>query len=1052
MLNKIINFSIHNKLVIALFTIALVIVGIYNLQKLPIDAVPDITDNQVQIITTSPSLGAPDVERFITFPLETETNNIQGIKQMRSFSRFGLSVITIVFKDDVDLYWARQQVAERLQKIQSEIPASIGVPTMAPISTGLGEIYQYVVRPKTGYEHRFNNMQLRTIQDWIVRRQLLGTEGVADVASFGGELKQYEVAVNPSVLKSTGVTLTEVFDALQKNNQNTGGAYIEKQNTALYIRTEGLMGKIPDIENTLIKNLPDGTPLLIKNIGKVKYGKAIRYGAMTYNGKGEVAGAVVMMMKGANSKQVIAKVKERIAEIQKTLPEGVKIEAFLDRTKMVDNAIGTVSKNLIEGALIVVFVLVIFLGNLRAGFLVASVIPLSMLFAIIMMNLFGVSGNLMSLGALDFGLIVDGAVIIIEAVLHRLHTVQKGESMALTQQQMNNEVEHAASKMMNSAVFGQLIILIVYLPILTLQGIEGKMFIPMAQTVIFALLGAFILSLTYIPMMSSLFLPKKLGLEQNRSDRMMQKIENSYQASLIKTLRHPKIILTSIAMVFCLSIFVLSRLGGEFIPDLPEGDFAVETRVLPGTNLTTTTDAVLQAQNILLKKFPEIEKIVGKTGSSEIPTDPMPIDASDMMVILKPRKEWTSAKTYDDLAEKMTQELKKNMIGVTFSFQYPVAMRFNELMTGARQDVVCKIYGENLDTLKVYSEKLGALSKKIEGATNIYVEPISGLPQIVIDYNRDMMSQYGLNVSEVNTIVNTAFAGQSAGIVFEGEKKFDLVVRLDGDQRKNIEDVNNLLLPTPNGNEIPLSSIAKVELKESVNQIQRENAQRRIIVGFNVKNRDVSSIVSDLQKSVEKNIKLPAGYSISYGGTFENLQEAKSRLAIAVPLSLALILLLLYFAFNSVKYGLLIFTAIPLSAMGGIFSLWIRDLNFSISAAVGFIALFGVAVLNGIVLIAEFNRQKDNYSSLDKVVTEGAKNRIRPVLMTAFVASLGFLPMAISHGEGAEVQRPLATVVIGGLLLATFLTLYLLPIMYVWFETHFGKKHPSAEVLNDHQS
>ena len=809
------------------------------------------------------------------------------------------------------------------------------------------------------------------------------------------------------------------------------------------------MGKITDIENTVVKNLEDGTPILIKNIGTVQYGKAIRYGAMTYNGQGEVAGAVVMMMKGENSNEVIKKVKTRIEEIQKTLPEGVKIDAFLDRTKMVNNAIGTVEKNLLEGALIVVFVLVLFLGNLRAGFLVASVIPLSMLFAIIMMNIFGVSGNLMSLGALDFGLIVDGAVIIVEAVLHRLQHLKIYQNQNISQTMMDDEVYTSSSKMMNSAVFGQIIILIVYLPILTLEGVEGKMFIPMAQTVIFALLGAFILSLTYIPMMSSLVLSKKIDNKKTISDKMIEKIENIYNSSLEKVLRIPNIIFFGIVGVFFFAVFIMTRLGGEFIPSLPEGDFAVDTRVLPGSNLKTSTDAVQKSSQILMKKFPEIEKIVGKTGSSEIPTDPMPIDASDMMIILKPRAEWTSATTYDELSGKMSAELKKNMIGVTYSFQYPVAMRFNELMTGARQDVVCKIFGENLDTLKVYAEKLGQISKKIEGAQNIYVEPVSGMPQIVITYKREAMSQFGLNVSDVNNIVNTAFAGQATGSVFEGEKKFDLVVRLDGNQRKNVDDVNNLLISTPSGIEIPLSTVANVELKESINQIQRENAQRRIIVGFNVRNRDIQSTVEDLQQNVEKQLKLPAGYSIKYGGTFENLQQAKSRLAIAVPVSLFLILLMLYFAFNSVKYGLLIFSAIPLSAIGGILSLWLRDMNFSISAGVGFIALFGVAVLNGIVLISEFNRQKTIQPDLKTAVIVGGKTRLRPVLMTAFVASLGFLPMAISTGEGAEVQRPLATVVIGGLLLATYLTLYLLPVMYIWFEAHFPEKNRKLQEIED---
>ncbi|ATC37239.1 efflux RND transporter permease subunit [Elizabethkingia anophelis] len=1034
MLNKIIEFSIKNKLIIGLMTLALVIYGVIELRKLPIDAVPDITDNQVQIITTSPSLGAPDVERFITFPIEQVSRNIVGVKQIRSFSRFGLSVITIVFNEDTNVYLARQQVAERLQQVSQDIPKEIGVPAMAPITTGLGEIYQYVVRPKKGYEHRYSAMDLRTIQDWIVRRQLLGVEGVADVASFGGDLKQYEIAIKPAQLKAVGVTMQQLFTAVENNNQNAGGAYIEKGPNALFIRTEGLAKNISDIENIVVKNLPDGTPILVKNIAEVKLGKAIKYGAMTYNGKGEVAGAVVMMMKGGNSNQVIDKIKTRVEEIQQTLPEGVKIEAFLDRTKMVDNAIGTVSKNLIEGALIVVFVLVLFLGNFRAGFIVASVIPLAMLFAIIMMNIFGVSGNLMSLGALDFGLIVDGAVIIVEAVLHRLHSIKGKEGERISSEQMNKEVKTSAGKMMNSAVFGQVIILIVYLPILSLQGIEGKMFKPMAQTVAFALIGAFILSLTYIPMMSSVFLSRKIQTKPTFSDRMIEKLVAFYDRSLAKVLKSSKIVMTVVFLLFALAVFILSKLGGEFIPSLPEGDFAVETRILPGSSLKTSTEVVLKSQQVLMSKFPEIKKIVGKTGSSEIPTDPMPLDASDMMIILKDRKEWTSADNYNDLADKMQKELQKNMVGVTYSFQYPVAMRFNELMTGARQDVVCKIFGENLDTLKVYSEKLAAVVNKVNGAQNIYVEPVSGLSQIVINYNRSALAQYGLNVSDVNNVVNAAFAGKVTGAVFEGEKKFDMVVRMDSEERKKLEDVQNLLLTTSSGTDIPLKSVADVDIKESVNQIQRENAARRIIVGFNVRNRDIQSTVNDLQNRVNSELKLPAGYSITYGGNFENLQEAKARLGIAVPVSLLLILLMLYFAFRSVKYGLIIFTAIPLSAVGGVFALWLRGMDFSISAGIGFIALFGVAVLNGIVLIAEFNRQKTQKEDLRDVVLTGGKNRLRPVLMTATVASLGFLPMALSNGEGAEVQRPLATVVIGGLILATFLTLYVLPILYIFFE------------------
>ena len=1040
MLNKIIAFSIKNKLIIGLFILALIGYGSYQFTQLPIDAVPDITDNQVQVITTAPSLGAPDVERLITFPIEQSNSNIPGLKEIRSFSRFGLSLITIVFDDDVDVYWARQQVTERLKLAQEQIPKGIGSPELAPVTTGLGEIYQYVVKAKHGYETKYNATELRTIQDWIVRRQLLGVRGVADVSSFGGKLKQYEIAINANKLKSYNININDVFTALENNNENTGGAYIEKKSTVLYIRSEGLIGTIDDIKNIVVKNTSNGTPLLINDVADVRIGNAIRYGALTYNDEGEAAGAVVMMLKGGNSSQVIKNVKERITQIEKTLPEGVEIEPFLDRTKMVNNAISTVSKNLMEGALIVIFVLVLFLGNFRAGILVASVIPLAMLFAVIMMNIFGVSGNLMSLGALDFGLIVDGAVIIVEAVMHSL--VHNRKLVSITQKEMDTEVHHSASRMMNSAVFGQIIILIVYLPIFTLEGIEGKMFKPMAQTVAFALLGAFILSLTYIPMMSALFLNKNISHKKNFSDRMMDFFVKIHQRFLLKVLNFPKSIIAFVCCLLLIAVSVFSQMGGEFIPELPEGDFAVETRVLTGSNINTTVDACLKASHILKKKFPEVEKVIGKVGSGEIPTDPMPMEAADLMIILKDKSEWTSAKTWDELSEKMNEALQ-DVPGVTYSFQYPVAMRFNELMTGAKQDVVCKIFGENLDTLSKYSKLLGDIASKVDGAENIYVEPIDGLPQLIITYKRNIIAQYGLNISDINKVVNTAFAGQSTGQVFEDEKRFDLVVRLAGENRQELEDVQNLLIPTPQGTQIPLYHVADVSIKESVNQIQRDDAKRRIIVGFNVHRRDVQSIVKDLQTRIDTQLHLPSGYYVSYGGAFENLIAAKKRLSFAVPLSLLLIFLLLFFAFNSVKQGLLIYSAIPLSAIGGIFLLALRGMPFSISAGVGFIALFGVAVLNGIVLIAEFIRIKnDGEIDLKQVVLQGTKIRLRPVLMTAFVASLGFLPMALSNGSGAEVQRPLATVVIGGLLIATLLTLFVLPVLYILFE-RIGNKQSS---------
>lgn len=1045
MLTKIIEFSVKNKLIIALLVLGLIGIGSYQVSKLPIDAVPDITNNQVQVITIAPSFGATDIERLVTFPIEQANSNISGLKEIRSFSRFGLSLVTIVFDDGIDVYWARQQVAERLQQVQNEIPQGIGTPQLGPISTGLGEIYQYVVRPKEGFEQKYDVTELRTIQDWIVRRQLLQVKGVAEVSSFGGKLKQYEIAVNPDRLNAYGITINDVFDALNANNQNTGGAYIEKGPTVLYIRSEGLVGNIEDIQNISITNKNNDVPLFIQDVADVKIGFATRYGAMTYNDQGEVSGAVVMMLKGANSSQVIKDVKAKVAQIQKTLPEGVVIEPFLDRTKMVNNAISTVERNLMEGALIVVFVLVLFLGNFRAGLLVASVIPLAMLFAICMMNLFGVSGNLMSLGALDFGLIIDGAVIIVEAVLHQLSLNPKFKSLLkIPSNDMDSVVTESAGRMMNSAVFGQIIIFIVYIPILTLQGIEGKMFRPMAETVAFALLGAFLLSLTYIPMMSSVLL-KKRSLKPSWSDRVMKKVEALYLKTLLKVLRIPKTIFTIIGILFITAIILLSRMGGEFIPSLEEGDFAVDTRVLPGSNLTTTIESTQKAAHILKTRFPEVEKVVTKIGSGEVPTDPMPMDASDMMVILKDKKEWTSAKTFSELSEKMSKALE-DVPGITVGFQYPVAMRFNELMTGARQDVVIKIFGDNLDSLVQNANQLGKIIETVKGTQNLYIEPVSGLPQVVVKYNRPVIAQYHLSVADVNRVINTAFAGQSTGLVFEGEKRFDMVVRLNASDRKNINDIQNLLVPTPAGNQIPLNQLATVDVVEGPNQIQRENAQRRIVVGFNIKDRDVQSIVEELQGKVDKQIKLPAGYSITYGGSFENLNNAKQRLMIAVPLALALIFVLLFMAFKSIKESLLIYTAIPLSVIGGVFMLNLRGMPFSISAAVGFIALFGVAVLNGIVLISEFNRlHKNGIRNIVRIVIDGGESRLRPVLMTAAVASLGFIPMAISTGAGAEVQRPLATVVIGGLILATLLTLFVLPLLYVNIENGFKMKKPKSK-------
>ncbi|MCB0792966.1 MAG: CusA/CzcA family heavy metal efflux RND transporter [Flavobacteriales bacterium] len=1048
MLQRIIHFSVENKLIVGLLVLGLIGWGAYNVTQLPIDAVPDITDNQVQVITVSPSLGAGDIERLITFPIEQGTRNIPGIVEQRSFSRFGLSVVTIVFEPRVDVYWARQQVSEKLAQVK--VPEELGAPELAPVTTGLGEIFQYVVKPEPGYEGRITVAELRTIQDWIVRRQLLGTEGVADVSSFGGDLKQYEIAVDPRRLAGLGISISEVFDAVARNNSNTGGAYIEKGATLLYIRTEGLLSGMDDLRNVRIKDLSDGVPLLLRDVAEVRLGHATRYGAMTFNDEGEVAGAVVMMLKGANSSKVIKLVKERIAEIRKTLPEGVAIEPFLDRTKMVNNAISTVEKNLMEGALIVLFVLVLFLASARAGLVVASVIPLSMLFAVIMMNLFGVSGNLMSLGALDFGLIVDGAVIIVEAVLHRLHHDRRhSEVHAIGREEMDTTVGLAAGRMMRSAMFGQLIILIVYLPILSLQGVEGRMFKPMAQTVSFAVLGAFLLSLTYVPMASALFLSRRATDEPNRAERLLERLNHAYQRLLGRALHRPWQVVATAVALFGVCMVIYASLGGEFIPQLEEGDFAVETRMIPGSSLTSMIANGEKAAGILRRHFPEVEKVVFKIGSGEIPTDPMPIDAADMMVILKPKSQWTSASSFNELAEKMHAVLDR-IPGVTFGFQYPVQMRFNELMTGARQDVVCKIFGEDLDTLARYAKRLGTLAGSVDGATDLYVETVSGLPQIVVQYDRAALARYGVDVADADRVVHMAFAGSTAGQIYEGERRFDLVIRSAAQGRTGLADVQRLLVPTPSGNTVPLSLLGKVDIVEGPNQIQREDAQRRIVVGFNVRGRDVESVVKELQDKVGRGMKLPPGYHVTYGGQFENLLKARARLLVVVPLALLLILLLLYFAFGSLPLGLLIFSAVPLSAIGGVLALWSRDMPFSISAGVGFIALFGVAVLNGIVLISEFETLgRSGVQDIMQRITKGTSTRLRPVLMTAAVASLGFLPMALSHGSGAEVQRPLATVVIGGLVTATLLTLLVLPALYLLYKRRGRAKNsgPTASAV-----
>lgn len=1036
MLDKIIHFSINNKFIVGLFTLVLVAVGIYSLKNLPIDALPDITNNQVQIITSSPTLATQEVEQFISYPIEQSLKSIPKVVELRSISRFGLSVVTVVFEENVDIYWARAQISERIREAENVIPKSLGTPEMSPISTGLGEIYQYVVFPEKGYEDKYDATELRTIQDWIIKPQLTGTKGVAEVNTLGGHLKQYEIAVQPDKLRSMNTTVSEIFAALEANNENTGGAYIDKKPYAYFIRGIGMVSGIEDINKIVIKNV-NGIPILIRDVAKVQIGSSIRYGAVTKDGKGEEVSGFVMMLKGENSGEVVARVKEKMEQIKKSLPKGVTIEPFIDRTKMVDNAIGTVQTNLIEGALIVVFILVLLLGNWRAGLIVASVIPLALLFAISMMKLFGVSGNLMSLGAIDFGIIVDGAVIIVEAIIHRLEVKKKQN---LTATEMNQEVYSAASNIRSSAAFGEIIILIVYLPILALVGVEGKMFGPMAQTVSFAILGAFLLSLTYVPMMSSLVLKKQTGHTPNISDKIIGAIYRFYSPILNKALQIKGIILGSAVILFAVAFLLFKSLGGEFIPTLDEGDIATHLIISSGSSLSQEIEATTKAEQILKDKFPEIKMIVTKIGSAEIPTDPMPIEAGDMIIILKDKKEWTSAKTKEELMAKMEEALEV-IPGATTEFSQPVQMRMNELMTGVRSDVAIKIFGEDIEMLVSKGDEVTELIKSVPGVSDAKAERVAGLPQITIRYNKDKLALYGLNVADINRVVRMGFAGESAGVVYEGEKRFDLVVRLESESRQDINSIKSLYVSLPSGSQIPLDQVADIKYEDGPMQISREDGRRRIVVGFNVRGADVESVVNQIQEKLNAKLKLPSGYYMTYGGQFENLVEANKRLVIAVPVALALIFILLYFTFKSVKQSVLIFTAIPLSAIGGVFALWLRGMPFSISAGVGFIALFGVAVLNGIVLIAYFNQLKKNgMTNIYKRIEEGTKARLRPVILTAAVASLGFLPMAISTGAGAEVQKPLATVVIGGLVTATLLTLIVLPILYFYFEEGFKKK------------
>lgn len=1037
MLEKIIQFSLNRKLIILLFTLAIFIYGIYSVFHIPIGAVPDITNNQVQVITTSTNLSTEDIEQFITYPIEMEMANLPGVKEIRSISKFGLSVVTIVFEEDMGTYLPRQLISEKIKTASELIPEGFGSPEMGPISTGLGEIYQYVLDVKPEYKDRYSVTDLRTIQDWIVKRQLSGIPGVVEINTWGGYLKQYEVAINLSRLKAMNITTGDLINALEKNNSVAGGAYIEKVNQSYFIRGEGKISSINDIESIVVKNV-DGISVLVKDIATVRFGSANRFGAITGNGEGEKVLGQIMMLKGADSKETINAVKERVDEVQKLLPEGVYINAFLERSELVAKTTFTVAENLILGCLIVIFVVVLLLGNLRSGLVVASVIPLSLLFAISLMRIFGIDANLMSLGAIDFGIIIDGAVIIVEFVSAQITgNASKMSKLSLTgkQKEIDRITLNSSSTMMNSAIFGQLIILIVFIPILSLSGVEGKMFRPMALSFSFALIGAMLLCLTYVPVASSLFIKPQIQKRNGLTVRIMRLLTHTYLPAITWSLKHTKKTLMGAVGLLIAAILIFSRMGGEFIPQLDEGDFVIQPVLKTGTSLEKTIETTTLIEKTILNKFPEVEQIVSRIGAAEVPTDPMSMEESDIIVKVKPKSEWVSAKSKDELADKIKEELEATIPNMEIEFTQPIEMRFNELISGTRSDVAIKIFGEDLSILAEKAEQIKQEIANVEGAADIIVEKIDGLPQMTVEYNRVLIAQYGLNIADINNIVALSFAGKTVGNVFEGERRFDLVIRLEENLRNDIEDLRNLYVPLANGGQIPLRELAKVEYTEGPAKISRDDTKRRVVIGVNVRNRDMESVVKDVSTIIDEKINLPPGYSVTYGGQFENLQNAKNRLMIAVPVALCLIFILLYFAFGSIRETLLVFTAIPLSAVGGVFLLWLRGMPFSISAGVGFIALFGIAVLNGIVLVEHLKDLKHRgMNNIDELILKGTTDRLRPVTLTATAAALGFLPMAISSSAGAEVQRPLATVVIGGLFTATLLTMIVLPILFKMFD------------------
>ncbi len=1043
MIEKLVNYSITHKLIILLFTLSIVLFGLYSITQIPIGAVPDVTNNQVQVITTSRNLSTEDVEKYLTYPVELEMANLPGVLEIRSVSKFGLSVVTIVFEDDMGTYLPRQLIAEKIKSAQEKIPAGFGTPSMGPISTGLGEIYQYIIDTDSAHKDKYSITELRTIQDWIVRRQLSGIKGVVEVNTWGGYLKQYEVAVNPARIRAMGISLSEIYSALEKNNSVAGGGYIEKTNQSYFIRGEGLAKSLEDIRNIVVTT-KDGHPVYVRDVANVGFGHANRFGAITANGEGEKVLGQVMMLKDANSKATIDRVKERVAEIQKSLPEGIVINGFLDRSELIGKTTFTILENLILGFLIVIFIVVLLIGNLRSGIVIASVIPLSLLFALSMMYIFGVDANLMSLGAIDFGIIIDGAVIIVEFIAFRI-TSRRKDLLKLKgdeKQSLIDKISHDSTiKMTRSAVFGQLIIIIVFIPILSLTGVEGKMFKPMALVFTFALIGTMILGFTYVPVIASLFLKPIDPGKKTISKRFMDFIMRMYKPSISWALNNKKTVLIISGILLVVTSIIFTRMGAEFVPTLDEGDFVIQPVLKTGTSLSMTIETLTKMEKII-KQFPEVKDVVSRIGAAEVPTDPMSMEESDVIITLKPRSEWVSASSKDELADKIKEALSV-IPGIDYEFTQPIEMRFNELITGVRADLAIKIFGEDLDILYKKAKEVESAIQIVEGASDIIVEKTAGLPQMSVVYNRQKIAKYGLNVDELNNIITMGFAGATAGTIFEGEKQFDLVVRFDNPHRKSIDDLKTASIMLPNGQSLPLNEFAEIKFTKSPAKISRDETRRRIVIGVNVRNRDLSSVVEDVQRIIKEKIHLPVGYSISYGGQFENLQNATSRLMIAVPIALFLIFIMLHFAFGSFKDAMMIFSAIPFAAVGGVLLLFIRGLPFSISAGVGFIALFGIAVLNGIVLIEHFKElKKEGIEDIRERIIMGTKDRLRPVLLTAGAAALGFLPMAVSTSSGAEVQRPLATVVIGGLISATFLTMIVLPVIYWFFDRKLSKIVP----------